>query len=147
VQRRTILVIFLGLLLVAVVLGTGCSPKGPAWVDAGNDYSSSNVSSVYSRADISSLSAQSAADTAQARHDALTELRKRGGAASSAADLITKTLPSNERGIPVYVERATFGGKPAILLVEAIGPAGGKLNTKRLWVFSDTGAVLYVGTR
>lgn len=147
-RRKTIalsLVVAFG--FVAILTLSGCSPTGPQWVDVNTSYTANNVSDVYGKADISKFAQVSAADTTQQRHDALTGLRKRGGTAASAADLITKTLPSDTRGIPVYVERASYDGQPALVLVEAIGPAQGKLTTKRLWVLSSTGAVLFVGSR
>jgi hypothetical protein len=141
--RHSILV----LAIAALVLLGGCASSAPRWVDSGGAYTKTTVSSVLAKADISRFAGQSASDTAKARHDALTELRKRGGAASDAADLITKTLPADTRGIPAYVERATFDQQPAVILVEAIGPPQGKLTTKRLWVIGETGGVLFVGTR
>jgi hypothetical protein len=97
--------------------------------------------------DISQYKDTSVADSSKLRHQALADLRKNGADASAAADLITKTLPADSQGVPVYVERASVGDQPAYLYVEAIGPANGKLTTKRLWVLSATGAVLFVGTR
>jgi hypothetical protein len=131
---------------LALVL-SGCSPTGPQWVDSGGTYTTKTVSNVYAKADIAKYAEVSAADTTKLRHDALTGLRKQGAAASDAADLLTRTLPADSRGVPVYVEKASFDGKPSVILVEAIGPAKGKLTTKRLWVLSASGAVLFVGTR
>jgi hypothetical protein len=45
------------------------------------------------------------------------------------------------------VEKAKFDGTPALIIIEAIGPANGKLTTERLWALSKDGAVLFVGTR
>jgi hypothetical protein len=133
-------------LAVALVLLPACSPNGPTWVDSGASYTTPGLSAVYARADISKLLNSPASNTTQQRHDALVGLRKRGGSASDAADLITKTLPSNSRGVPVYVERAMIDGQHGLILVEAIGPPNGKLTTKQLWALSDAGAVLFVGT-
>lgn len=131
----------------ALFLLAACTPSGPTWVDSGASYTTPSLTAVYAKADISKFTASSASDTKQQRHDALTSLRKHGGSASDAADLITKTLPSNSRGVPIYVERATIDGRHGLILVEAIGPPNGKLTTKQLWVLSDIGAVLFVGTR
>jgi hypothetical protein len=125
----------------------GCAAKGPTYVDNGASYTKSTISSVYERADISKLAKVSTANTPKPRHDALTALRARGGTAATSAALITKTLPSGERGIPVYVERANFDGKSALIIIEAIGPATGTLTTKRLWVLGEDGSVLFGGTR
>jgi len=126
---------------------SGCGPSGPAWVDNGGSYSTASLSTLYARGDISKLASQASSNAVKLRHDALTGLRGRGGAAAAAADLVTKTLPASTRGVPVYVERATINGKPGLIIIEATGPASGALSTKRLWALSETGAVLFVGTR
>jgi hypothetical protein len=146
--RRGIAVsLLLALSLAVVLLLPACAPSGPTWVDSGASYATSGLSAVYAKADISKLANGSASNTTQRRHDALVGLRKRGGSASAAADLITKTLPSNSRGVPIYVESATIDGRHGLILVEAIGPPNGKLTTKQLWALTDAGAVLFVGTR
>lgn len=144
-MRRNQALLFVITLLVLAT--TACSPSGPTWVDSGASYSTNTLPSIFARVDISKYKDVSAQDTAKLRHQALTDLRKRGSAASAAADLITKTLPPDGRGLPVYVERASVAGQPAYVFVEAIGPVSGKLTTKRLWALSDSGAVLFVGTR
>jgi hypothetical protein len=146
-RNRALIGVAFSIAILALLITTGCTPSGPTWVDSGASYTTKNVSGVLDKVDISSLKDTSAGDTTQLRHKALTDLRRRGGNASLAADLITKTLPANTRGVPVYVERATMNGQSAYLLVEAIGPANGNLTTKRLWVLSSAGAVLFVGTR
>jgi hypothetical protein len=137
----------LGLATLLVLTVAACTASGPTWVDSGSSYTTQTVSSVLAKADITKYADVSAADTTKLRHQALTDLRKRGSSAATAAGLITKTLPADSRGVPVYVERASVGGQPAYLFVEAIGPATGKLTTKRLWALSDAGAVIFVGTR
>lgn len=134
-------------LATALLVLSACGPSGPTWVDAGAKYTTASLSAIYAKADITPFATSGAGDTTKARHDALTGLRRRGGAASDAADLLTRTLPADSHGVPVYVERATINGQQGLILVEAIGPATGKLTTKRLWAFSDKGAVLFVGTR
>jgi hypothetical protein len=145
--NRALIGVALSVAVLALLVTAGCAPSGPTWVDSGASYTTKSVSRVLEEADISKLADTSAADSTKLRHDALTSLRRRGGNASAAADLITKTLPANTRGVPVYVERASMNGQPAYLLVEAIGPEKGKLTMKRLWVLSTAGAVLFVGTR
>lgn len=116
------------------------------WVDANASYTTTNIVALYPKADISDLTAVSADDIAKQRHAALVALRKDGTAASAAADLITKTLPSDSRGIPVYVERAKFEGSPALIIIEAVGPPNAKMTTKRLWVLAEDGSVKFVGS-
>ena len=132
---------------IALLLLSACGPTGPTWVDSGATYTTQSLSGEYTKADIGNLAKTSATDTAKLRHDALVGLRRRGGTAADAADLITKTLPADSRGVPLYVERATVNGQPALILIEAIGPSSGMLTTKRLWALSHEGAVLFVGTR
>ena len=59
----------------------------------------------------------------------------------------TATFGAKTRGVPVYVEWADLDGQRALIMVEAIGPAGGSLTTKRLWALSPSGDVLFAGTR
>jgi hypothetical protein len=133
--------------MIACLLAGGCSAKGPTYVDTGASYTKSTVDPVYARADISKFAQVSAADPSKLRHEALTALRARGGSAASAAELVTKTLPADTRGVPVYVEWANFEGRKALIIVEAIGPLTGKLTTKRLWVLTEDGTVLFAGSR
>jgi hypothetical protein len=135
------------LALLSLVLLAGCGPTGPQWIDNHGSYSATSVTNLYAKADISPLSSVGRAEVANRRHDALTGLRRRGGAAAEAADLITRTIPQTSAGIPVYVEKATFDGKASLIIIEAIGPPNGKLTVKRLWVLSDSGSVEFVGTR
>ena len=83
------------------------------------------------------LPTEPTADGVKLRHDALAALRRQGATASGVADLLTRTFPSDTSGVPVYVEKATYEGKPAVLVVEAAGPKAGSLNAKRLWVVGD----------
>lgn len=142
VRGAMALIVALTLLAVA-----GCAPSGPSWVDSSATYTTSNLPGVFDKTDISKYKDQPVTKSAELRQKALTALRMEGQQASQAADLITKVLPIDSSGVPVYVERATVGGQPAYILVEAIGPTGGKLSVKRMWALSDSGAVLWVGTR
>lgn len=133
-------------LALAAIVGCGSSAS-PKWVDADATYATSSLPGVFDKADISKYKDRPVAEAAELRHKALTALRLEGEDAARAADLITKTLPADSPGIPVYVERATVSGQPAYILVEAIGPTGGRLTVKRIWALADSGAVLWVGTR
>ena len=102
---------------------------------------------VLATADASAVASQPTADGAELRHAALAALRREGETASSVADLLTRTFPSSTRGVPVYVERASYDGTPAVLVVEATGLASGPLSSKRLWVVSESGDILFAGSR
>jgi predicted small lipoprotein YifL len=145
-RARNVTLALLVLLTAALAL-SACGPQGPAYVDSGATYTKASVSSVLDKVDITKYAKQSAADVTTLRHDALTGLRRRGGDASKAADLLTATFGANTRGVPVYVEWASLDGQHALILVEAIGPAKGSLTTKRLWALSDSGDVLFVATK
>lgn len=136
------------LLLIATLLGaTGCSSEKLVWVDEGTSYTMSSVERVLETADISAQSSRDAAEATALRHAALTSLRKQGPSAAKAADLLTATFPAQTRAVPVYVESATLGGKPVIVLVEATGPKTGPLTMKRLWVLGEDGSVILSRTR
>jgi hypothetical protein len=134
-------------LATAMLSLSGCGTQGPVWVEKTGTYTTQSLSALYSAADITKFASTPSADAVKLRHDALVGLRARGGGAAQAADLITKTLPATTPGVPVYVEKATVAGQPGLVVIEATGPATGKLTTKRLWALSDSGAVLFVGTR
>ena len=146
VHPRTLALAVVALSIVAAVT-SGCGSRGPSYVDSGASYSKASLSGLLDKTDITEYSSQSAADVATLRHDALTGLRRRGGEASKAADLITATFGAETRGVPVHVEWADLDGKRSLILVEAIGPSNGVLTTKRLWALSESGDVLFAATR
>lgn len=137
-------VVLLGIALLTIA---GCGPSGPTWVDTGATYTTSSLPGVLGKADITKYKDQPVEKSAELRQQALGDLRTKGERAAAAADLITKTLPANSTGVPVYVEKANVGDQAAYILVEAIGPPGGRLTVKRVWALATTGAVLYVGSR
>jgi len=132
--------------LAAVAVLAGCSPKGPAFVDAGNSYDQTSVAALAESVDTTALAGTPSEKAEDLRHDALTALRSRGGSAVAVADMVTKTFSAETRAVPVYFERATFNGKPAVIMVEAAGPAGGTLSARRIWVLDEEGGVLFMGS-
>jgi hypothetical protein len=134
------------LALLAVVMA-GCTPKGPKFVDNGAAYSKKSVLMVLDSVDISALASKSSTDAPTLRHNALVALRSRNESAAAVADLLAKTFPATTRGVPVMVELASVDGKRAIIVVEAAGPRGGMLKTKRLWALDEKGDVIVVGTK
>lgn len=131
----------------ATVLLSGCAKKGPTYVESATDYSQVTALAVLARADASRVADRPTADGVQLRHDALAALRRQGATASGIADLLTRTFPSDTSGVPVYVEKASYEGKPGVLVVEAAGPKAGMLNAKRLWVVGTDGTILFAGSR
>lgn len=141
-------------LAIATIIGLlcgsltgGCAGKAIRYVDSGRSYDATAALDVLAQTDSSAVAKESASNTTRLRTRALAELTRTGTAGSKAASLLTSTFPSNAGGVPLYVERVTFNGKPSVLVVEAAGRAGGTLDSKRLWVIGDDGEVLFAGTR
>jgi hypothetical protein len=131
-------------LLVAVL---GCATGGPQFVAEDRTYTMSEALDLPARLDAGDLPDTDTNESASLRRAALVALRKQGGKAEEAARIITATFPPETAGVPFYVEQATYGTAPAIVMVEAIGPRGGKLVDRRVWVISPEGDVLLTGTR
>lgn len=142
---RVVLVMLVSATLLAML--SGCAEKGPVFVDAGTAYNKTNALVVLEQADASAVAARPTAEGTKLRHTALSALRRQGATASNVADLLTRTFPSDTTGVPIYVERVTYDGKPAVLVVEATGPESGSLNAKRLWIVGETGDILFAGSR
>jgi len=130
-----------------LVVAPGCSADSPRFVDSGGAYTQADITGVLDVVDSSSALGKPTSESSQLRSAALVSLRGQGEAAETAASLITKTFQSSTPGVPVYVERATYNGTPALVIVELIGPRDGSLVDKRIWVIDDAGLVLYSGTR
>lgn len=145
--RSRIINIGLAMALALGLTASGCTPRRLTFVDNGTAYDKTTVAATLDGADIDRLSSKSTSESATLRHEALTELRTQSDSAAKVADMLTKTFSADMRGVPVYVERATFEGKPAVIVVEAAGPRGSTLGTKRLWVLDEKGDVLFVASR
>ena len=137
------------LLLAFIIMAaiSGCSKPSVTFVDTGASYDETSVMTIAEGVDMSRLAKTLSADAPGLRNKALTELRSSGGNAAPVADMLTRTFSAETRGVQVYVERATFGGKPAVVMIEAAGPKEGKLTAKRVCVLDEQGGVLFVGSR
>ncbi len=135
------------LALTALLMVAGCASDAPRFVDAGASYTEQDVSSLFDTVDASSALGAPTTDAPALRSTALGALRGQGDAAASAAEVITRTFAGSAAGVPVYVESALYNGEQALIVVEAIGPKSGDLRDLRIWVISETGDVLYSGTR
>ena len=144
-RRQRLLTATLVLVLGLTVFVMGCSAKGAPFVDGGASYDKASVMKLAAQVDTAKLATTPSSEATSLRHKALTALRARGGRAVPVADMLTKTFPADTRGVPVYFERATFNDKPAVVMIEAAGPANGKLMAKRVWVLDEAGNVLFVG--
>lgn len=145
-MARTSLILAAAAMSSALLL-SGCTPTGPTWVERGGNYDKTTALTKLARVDAGPVANQPTASGPKLRHGALVSLRRHGSAASGAADLITKAFPSSSSGVPLYVEQGSFGGQPATILVEAIGPAAGSLDSKRIWVIAPNGNILFAGSR
>ena len=135
--------IALTLLLLTVAFGmSGCGDKGPVFVDEGTNYTTSNIERLLDVADISQLEKRPTTEAPALRHSALSGLRRQGKAAADVADLLTSTFEPDTRGVPVYVERASFEGARVVIVIEATGPRTGTLKLKRLWALGADGSVI-----
>lgn len=134
------------LCFVISLLG-GCTSTGPIFISEDRSYTPTTVASVIAEVELGELAEANVAEAETLRHDALVALRSASSGGADAASLITSTFPSLARTVPLYVERASFDGKPAWILVEAVGPRSGKFENKRLWVLGDGGDILYSATR
>lgn len=133
---------------VALVFAlAGCSGTGITYVDDGGAYTRASALQLVTDASSGELEQTATEKSQELRSDALSALRNKGEAASQAATLITSTLPQDSRSVPFYVERASYEGTDAVLLIEAIGRDGSTLSDKRLWVLSNQGDVLLSGNR
>jgi hypothetical protein len=145
--KRAAIALLLVSSLTTLLAASGCAKSSPTFVEHGATYTKSGALALLDRTDISTVAQHATSDATSLRHTALANLRRKSAAAAVAADLITKTLPSTARDVPVYVELGSFGKTPATIIVEATGPANGKLSTRRLWAIGSRGEVLFVATR
>lgn len=142
---RFITAALLAVLMMAGV--SGCSDKGPTWVDEGTKYTVASVERLLVATDISAIADRPTTTATDLRHKALASLRKQGESASGVADMLTSTFEPDTRGVPVYIEKASLEGTSVVVVVEATGPKSGKLDHKRLWVLSEDGSVVLARSR
>ena len=131
--------------LLALAALTGCGSQTITYSTSETEYSAQTLTAVIASTDTGSLPDTPVSEADDLRSRALVELRGEGAEQAQVADLITATFTGPTTAVPVRVERATFAGQPAIIVVEAIGPEGGMLADKRVWVLSTDGSVLYSG--
>lgn len=141
---RAVLLIAVAAAVLALV---GCRRADITYISGTEAYSRDSALALLDGLSPGRLADRPANDSNELRFRALAELRRKGGKASRVASLITDTLPESSRSVPFYVESASFEGTRAVLVVEAMGRAGGNLEDKRLWVLSEEGIVLFSGSR
>ena len=145
--RLPALVMTLALSVAVAAVLMGCSAQGATFVDGNASYDETSVMALTDGIDTSKFAETPSTKAPDLRHQALTMLRSRGGTAVPIADMVTRTFSAETRSVPVYFERASFKGKPVVVVVEAAGPANGTLATKRVWVLDEQGGVVFMGAR
>ncbi len=133
--------------LFALVLLAGCSGNPPRFVDEDNVYSADQALELPLDVHAGAVAGRPAEDAEELRTDTLAALRREGGEKADIAALITQSLPVKSRGVPIYIELAEVDKVSSIIVVEAVGRDGGKLDGKRVWVLNRAGEVLLMGNR
>jgi hypothetical protein len=91
---------------------------------------------VLEASDPGSASHISSDEAAEARQEALANLRTHGEAAADLADVLTSEFPTDVLAVPYAVEHGTLDDRDAWFVFEAWGEEGGDLSGRRVWVFS-----------
>ncbi len=125
-----------------LVPSVGCTSRPVQFVDAGRSYNASTVDSLVTNTSSGDLAAQKTEDAPALRQQALISLRRSSGRAPQAAELLTAIFPASTTAVPYYVERASYEGTDAWIVLEARGRPGGTLADRRLWVIDTAGNVL-----
>lgn len=140
-------VVLCSIMIVALAFSSGCGKENTTFVESERDYTGRSALALAGSTEAAEVSDKPTAGAGDLRRAALISLRRQGDVAQQAADLITATFPVNTPGVPLRVEKATFEGEPAFIVVEAIGRRGGTLSDKRVWALDTSGKVLFAGTR
>ena len=131
-------------MLVPALALSACAGIHVAYVDQSAVYSKSDLQALLETTTAEGVSTEPAERAPDLRHDSLVELRSQGRAQSAFADLITRSFPTASEGVPVYVEQAVVDGQPAVVVVEAWGKVGARIDRKRLWVLErSSGDILF----
>ncbi len=124
------------------LFSSGCRSEPVEFIDAGHAYRESDLDALLTATSPGDLAGKNAEDAPRLRQQALTSLRRKGGRAADAAQLLTATFPASTLAVPFHVERATYEGDDAWIVIEARGRTGTTLDTIRLWVLDADGGVL-----
>jgi hypothetical protein len=128
---------FMVALFALVALLSACSgSSGVHFIPEGASYTPGDLGVVRDTADAGTLADAATAEAPSLRQEYLASLRRRDADASALADALTTQFPPDHAGVPFYVERGSFDSTPAWIVVEAWGSEGGRLENRRVWVFS-----------
>ncbi len=131
---RRITVALLGLCLI---FAHGCtSPARISYIPDGGSYTESDLPDILDAAERGGLADMPSSEVADARQDALADLRTHGEDAAALADVLTHQFPVDVHAVPTEVHATTYDGQAAWVVIETWGEPGEPLSSVRLWVFS-----------
>ncbi|MFA5843789.1 MAG: hypothetical protein WC971_03050 [Coriobacteriia bacterium] len=138
----------LALMCIIVLTTGGCRGRDAvAFVDQRSVYTTQQVREMARKCALGDVAGRPVSEASELRHERLSELREKGADWARAADVLTVGFPADTRSVPVRVEAASVDGVEAWVVVEAWGPRGGALDSRRVWVFDRSdGRVLTVAT-
>jgi len=123
--------------LFALLTLPGCQDTAHvSYIPEGGEYSADDLEALLDGADMESAQRTDPEGIAEARQQALADLRTHGDGASALADALTSQFPVDVNAVPIEVHHAVYEDEPAWIVVEAWGDPGASLSDVRLWVFS-----------
>lgn len=138
----------LAVMCFLVLSAGGCRGRDTlAFVDAHGVYTTRQVREMARKCALGNVAGSPVSDASGLRQERLSRLREMGADGTRAANVLTVGFPVDTRSVPVRVEAASVDGVDAWVVVEAWGPRGGTLDSRRVWVFDRSdGRVLTVAT-
>jgi hypothetical protein len=127
--------LLIALLLVGTLAACGRGTRA-TFIPDGGSYTADDLQSALENADLTAFEDVSAEKAPDIRQKVLATLRQEGADAAALADTLTAEFPEDALAVPAVVERATYEGAPAWIVIESWGEAGGTLVHRRLWVLS-----------
>lgn len=134
-MSRRLLACLAALMLVVTALSCGSSPRATFTPDGGS-YVADDLTRRLEDADLAAFSDIPTDDAAETRIRVLASLRQEGDDAAALADTLTSDFPTDVTSVPAVVERGTYEGEPAWIVIESWGEPGETLAYRRIWVFS-----------
>jgi hypothetical protein len=134
-MTRRLLACLTALVLSASALSCASAARA-AFTPDGGSYGADDLTQLLQDADLSAFSDIPTDDAAETRTRILASLRQEGDDAAALADTLTSDFPTDITSVPAIVERGTYEGEQAWIVIESWGEPGGTLAYRRIWVFS-----------